>query len=163
MFGFMFRQQLDNGSAGIVQIETTILDVCQVVNLGSPLAQFLGHVGHCFAFLVRFFSNGLENVEQFFAFYVPYILFTNHREQMNFKLPKHLITVIIGCSALFAGMKAKRDFLEGVFIVKNSWNKYNKFGGYFYASYPYMALKTMDIMVHKNAIPKAIRKKLGMN
>ena len=37
------------------------------------------------------------------------------------------------------------------------------FGGYFYASYPYMALKTMDIMVHKNAIPKAIRKKLGIN
>ena len=49
------------------------------------------------------------------------------------------------------------------FIVKNSWNKYNKFGGYLYASYPYMALKTMDIMVHKNAIPKAIRKKLGIN
>ncbi|WP_065218787.1 MULTISPECIES: C1 family peptidase [Butyricimonas] len=48
------------------------------------------------------------------------------------------------------------------FIVKNSWNKYNKFGGYFYASYPYMALKTMDILVHKNAIPKDIRKKLGI-
>ena len=48
------------------------------------------------------------------------------------------------------------------FIVKNSWNKYNKFGGYFYVSYPYMALKTMDILVHKNAIPKDIRKKLGI-
>lgn len=48
------------------------------------------------------------------------------------------------------------------FIVKNSWNKYNKFGGYFYASYPYMALKTMDILVHKNAIPKDIKKKLGI-
>ena len=48
------------------------------------------------------------------------------------------------------------------FIVKNSWNKYNKFGGYFYVSYPYVALKTMDIMVHKNAIPKDIRKKLGI-
>ena len=48
------------------------------------------------------------------------------------------------------------------FIVKNSWNKYNRFGGYFYVSYPYMALKTMDILVHKSAIPKDIRKKLGI-
>ena len=48
------------------------------------------------------------------------------------------------------------------FIVKNSWNKYNTFGGYFYVSYPDMALKTMDILVHKNAIPKDIRKKLGI-
>lgn len=48
------------------------------------------------------------------------------------------------------------------FIVKNSWNQYNKFGGYFYASYPFVALKTMDILVHKDAIPKDIRKKLGI-
>ena len=52
----------------------------------------------------------------------------------------------------------------GVFVglVKNSWNKYNKFGGYFYASEPFMKYKTMNIIVHKNAIPKDIRKKLGI-
>lgn len=48
------------------------------------------------------------------------------------------------------------------FIVKNSWNKYNKFGGYFYASYPFVAFKTLNYMVHKNAIPKDIKKKLGI-
>lgn len=48
------------------------------------------------------------------------------------------------------------------FIVKNSWNKYNKYDGYFYASHPFVALKTMDILVHKNGIPKDIRKKLGI-
>ena len=37
---------------------------------------------------------------------------------MNFKLPKHLVTVIIGCSALFADMQAQCDLLKGVFIVK---------------------------------------------
>jgi bleomycin hydrolase len=48
------------------------------------------------------------------------------------------------------------------FIVKNSWNRYNKFGGYFYASYPFVKSKTLNIVVHKDALPKEIRKKLGI-
>jgi len=48
------------------------------------------------------------------------------------------------------------------YIVKNSWNKYNKYDGYFYASKPYVAEKTTAIMVNKKAIPKAILKKLGL-
>lgn len=58
--------------------------------------------------------------------------------------------------------KAKDQNGTVYFIVKNSWNKYNQFGGYFYASYPFMKFKTMNIIVHKNAIPKDIRKKLGI-
>lgn len=46
--------------------------------------------------------------------------------------------------------------------VKNSWGKYNKYDGYFYASKPFVRYKTMSIMVHKDAIPKALRKKLGI-
>ena len=46
--------------------------------------------------------------------------------------------------------------------VKNSWNTNNKYNGYFYASEPFVMLKTMDIMIHKDAIPKDIRKKLGI-
>lgn len=49
------------------------------------------------------------------------------------------------------------------YIVKNSWgNNDHKYAGYFYASQPFVQLKTMDIMVNKNAIPKEIRKKLGL-
>lgn len=49
------------------------------------------------------------------------------------------------------------------FIVKNSWGiKYNDCDGYLYASWNYVAYKTMNIMIHKNAIPKDIAKKLGI-
>ena len=58
--------------------------------------------------------------------------------------------------------KAKDQNGTVYYIVKNSWYQYNKFGGYFYASEPFMKYKTMNIIVHKNAIPKDIRKKLGI-
>lgn len=45
--------------------------------------------------------------------------------------------------------------------VKNSWGDYNDFDGFFYASKPYVKYKTMSIMIHKDAIPKNIRKKLN--
>jgi len=46
--------------------------------------------------------------------------------------------------------------------IKNSWGEYNNYGGYFYASKPYVQLRTIDFMIHKDAIPKAIRTKLGI-
>jgi bleomycin hydrolase len=49
------------------------------------------------------------------------------------------------------------------FIVKNSWGtEYNDCDGYFYASFPYVKYKTMNIMIHKDAIPAPIKKKLGI-
>jgi bleomycin hydrolase len=49
------------------------------------------------------------------------------------------------------------------YYVKNSWGTDgNPYIGYFYASESYVRLKTMDLMVNKNAIPKDIRKKLGL-
>ena len=47
--------------------------------------------------------------------------------------------------------------------VKNSWGDYNSYGGFFYASKSYVELRTIDIMVNKEAIPKKIRLKLGIN
>jgi len=49
------------------------------------------------------------------------------------------------------------------FIVKNSWGtKYNQREGYFYASFPYVRYKTMNIMIHKDALSKSLRKKLDI-
>lgn len=46
--------------------------------------------------------------------------------------------------------------------VKNSWGTDQLYEGYFYASRPFVAYKTMGITVHKDVIPKDIKKKLGI-
>lgn len=47
--------------------------------------------------------------------------------------------------------------------VKNSWGtKYNKHDGYFFASEALMQYKSINVFLHKDALPKDIRKKLGL-
>ena len=48
------------------------------------------------------------------------------------------------------------------FMVKNSWGTDFKYKGVWYASKAFVAYKTMNILIHKNAIPKNIAKKLGI-
>lgn len=48
------------------------------------------------------------------------------------------------------------------FIVKNSWGVTGKYNGIWYASEPYIRAKTINIVVHKDALPKDIKKKLGI-
>ena len=48
------------------------------------------------------------------------------------------------------------------YMVKNSWGEYGDYKGTWYMTKNYVAYKTMNIMVNKNAIPKDIRKKLGI-
>ena len=49
------------------------------------------------------------------------------------------------------------------YYVKNSWGTtYNDYGGFFYASEPFVEYKTMSWGVNKNVIPKDIKKKLGI-
>lgn len=48
------------------------------------------------------------------------------------------------------------------YMVKNSWGEYGDYKGIWYMSKNYVAYKTMSFMVNKNAIPKDIRKKLGL-
>ncbi|PWJ42348.1 C1 family peptidase [Sediminitomix flava] len=48
------------------------------------------------------------------------------------------------------------------YIVKNSWGEANDCDGYFYASEAYVRYKTIDFMVHKDGIPKHLRKKMNI-
>ena len=48
------------------------------------------------------------------------------------------------------------------FMVKNSWGEAGKYKGIWYASKAFVAYKTMNILVHKDAIPSKIAKKLGL-
>jgi bleomycin hydrolase len=44
--------------------------------------------------------------------------------------------------------------------VKNSWDTNQIYDGFFYVSEPYFLSKTLSILVHKDAIPSAIAKKI---
>lgn len=48
------------------------------------------------------------------------------------------------------------------YMVKNSWGETGAYKGTWYMSKAFIAAKTMDFMINKNAIPKDIRKKLGI-
>lgn len=57
---------------------------------------------------------------------------------------------------------AKDQTGKEYFMVKNSWGTSSKYKGFWYASKAFVAYKTMNIVVHKDALPKEIAKKLGL-
>ncbi len=72
---------------------------------------------------------------------------------MNFKTTDdHLMHII--------GTAIDQDNNE-YYVVKNSWGDKRAYDGYVYVSKAYMAMKTMGIMIHKDAVPKNIAKKLN--
>lgn len=46
--------------------------------------------------------------------------------------------------------------------VKNSWDTNQIYDGYIYVSEPYFLAKTVDVLVHRDAVPKAIAKKMKL-
>ena len=49
------------------------------------------------------------------------------------------------------------------YMVKNSWGKYGDYKGIWYMTKAYVALKTMDFMVNKNAVPADLLQKIGVS
>lgn len=58
--------------------------------------------------------------------------------------------------------KATDQMGNEYYMVKNSWGDYGDYHGMFYASKAFVRYKTMNIVVHKDAIPASIKAKLGI-
>lgn len=57
---------------------------------------------------------------------------------------------------------AKDQNGDRYYMVKNSWGEDSKYKGIWYVSKPFVMEKTINILVHKDAVPKDIQKKLGI-
>lgn len=59
--------------------------------------------------------------------------------------------------------KAKNQVGKPFFMVKNSWGEAGAYKGTWYVTDNFVAGRTMNIIVHKDAIPADIKKKLGIH
>ena len=57
---------------------------------------------------------------------------------------------------------ATDQFGNKYYLEKNSWGEGGQFKGYSYMSVPFMRLRTVSVMLHKDGIPAHIAKKIGL-
>ena len=54
------------------------------------------------------------------------------------------------------------QFGNKYYKVKNSWDTNQVYDGFFYVSEPYFLAKTINVLVHRDALPKETATKLGL-
>ena len=57
---------------------------------------------------------------------------------------------------------AKDQYGNKYYMEKNSWGEGGKYKGYSYLSVPFMRMRTMSVMLHKDGVPPQIAKKVGL-
>ena len=57
---------------------------------------------------------------------------------------------------------AHDQFGTKYYMVKNSWGTDSKYKGIWYVTENYVKGQTLDIVLHKDALPKDLKKKLGI-
>jgi len=89
---------------------------------------------------------------------VPELKITDEKRQISFDNRKTTDDHLMHLTGLY-----KDKFGTYYYKVKNSWAEdSNSYGGYLKMSESFARMKTVAIMVHKDAIPKNLRKKLGI-
>ena len=105
----------------------------------------------------HFSDAGAEKVSNAFMTPVKEKIVTQEERQLAFDLQETTDDHGMHITGIVEDQTGKKYF-----IVKNSWGKSNECDGYFFASFPYVRYKTMNILVHKDALSKAMKKKLGI-
>jgi bleomycin hydrolase len=57
---------------------------------------------------------------------------------------------------------ARDQFGNKFYLEKNSWGDGGKYKGYSYVSVPFLRMRTMSIMLHKDGVPPQIARKIGL-
>ena len=107
----------------------------------------------------KYFSNsGAEKISNAFVQPVEEKIVSQDERQMAFDAQETTDDHGMHITGLIKDQKGTKYF-----VVKNSWGTdINDQDGYFYASFPYVRYKTMNILIHKDALSKDIKKKLGL-
>lgn len=103
-------------------------------------------------------STPAEKMMMMFAEPVPELKVTDEKRMVTFNNRKTTDDHLMHMTGLY-----KDKFGTHFYKIKNSWAaNSNDFGGYLMMSDSFVRMKTVAIMVHKDAIPKKLRKKLGI-